>query len=127
MTENDPLRLSDSRWLDAAIAGYKTAVDVLDILRRQASRFQCPHCGKSLADCGLEMVAKTDDESLVRVTCAHCQDARLIAVALSSEVQVVAPSVRDEPVEGPQISVNDVLDVRLALGQHDGDLKSLIG
>jgi predicted RNA-binding Zn-ribbon protein involved in translation (DUF1610 family) len=102
-------------------------VDVLDILRRQASRFQCPHCGKSLADCGLEMLAKTDDESLIRVTCAHCQDARLIAVAFSSEIQAVAPPVRDEPVEGPQISTDDVLDVRLVLGQHDGDLNSLLG
>jgi hypothetical protein len=73
------------------------------------------------------MLAKTDDESLIRVTCAHCQDARLIAVAFSSEIQAVAPPVRDEPVEGPQISTDDVLDVRLALGQHDGDLTSLLG
>jgi hypothetical protein len=103
-------------------------VDVLDILRRQASRFQCPHCGKSLADCGLEMVAKTDDESLIRVTCVHCQEARLIAVALSPEVEAaVVPPVRDEPVEGAPITADEVLDVRLSLRQHNGDLKSLIG
>lgn len=74
------------------------------------------------------MVAKTDDESLIRVTCAHCQDARLIAVAFSPEVEeAVAPPVRDEAVAGPRITMDEVLDVRLAIGQHDGDLKSLIG
>ena len=74
------------------------------------------------------MVAKTDDESLLRVTCANCQDARLIAVAFSPEVEeAAAPPVRDEAVDGPRITMDDVLDVRLAIGQHDGDLKSLVG
>ncbi len=74
------------------------------------------------------MVARTDDQSLIRVTCAHCQDARLIAVAFSPEVEeAVAPPVRDEAGHGPPITMDDLLDVRLALGQHDGDLKSLIG
>ncbi len=103
-------------------------MDVLDILRRQAGRFQCPRCGKSLADCQLAMVAKTDDESLIRVTCGHCQDARLIAVAFSrAGEEATAPPVRDEPVSGPLIGMDDVLDVRLAIDQHAGDLKSLIG
>ena len=102
---------------------------MLDILRRQAGRFQCPKCGQSLADCQLEMVTQQDDQSLVKVTCTHCQDTRLIAVALAAE----APSapvieVRDQPVEdlGPPITGDDVLDVRLALAEYGGDLAGLL-
>jgi len=105
-------------------------VDVLDILRRQAGRFQCPKCGQSLADCQLEMVTHHDDQSLVKVTCAHCQDARLIAVAVAAETETATPmiDVRDEPTEdlGVPISPDDVLDARLAVSSHAGDLKSLL-
>jgi hypothetical protein len=102
---------------------------MLDILRRQAGRFQCPKCGESLADCQLEMVAHQDDQSLVKVTCAHCQDMRVIAVAVASEVEA-APviEVRDQPVEelGAPITNDDVLDARLALAGFEGDLASLL-
>jgi hypothetical protein len=102
---------------------------MLDILRRQAGRFQCPKCGESLADCQLEMVAHHDDQSLVKVTCVHCQDVRVIAVAIASEVET-APTieVRDEPVDqlGAPITTDDVLDARLALAGFDGDLTSLL-
>jgi predicted RNA-binding Zn-ribbon protein involved in translation (DUF1610 family) len=109
--------------------GNYDPVDMLDILRRQAGRFQCPNCGESLADCQLEMVVQQDDQSLVKVICAHCQDTRLIAVALAAE----APSapvieVRDQPAQelGPPITADDVLDVRLALAEYDGDLTALL-
>jgi len=74
---------------------------MLDILRRQAGRFQCPKCGQSLADCQLEMVAHHDDQSLVKVTCAHCQDVRVIAVAIATEAETapVIDNVRDQPVD----------------------------
>lgn len=104
-------------------------MDVLDILRRQAGRFQCPQCGKSLADCALEMVAQHDAQSLVKVTCVHCQDTRLIAVAIATETDPKpVVDVRDEPAAelGPAISTNDVLDARLALAGFDGDLKRLL-
>src|SRR5438093_12002078 len=103
-------------------------MDVLDILRRQAGRFQCPRCGQSLADCQLEMVTHHDDQSLVKVTCAHCQDTRVIAVAFAAETQTEAPviDVRDEPTanRGDSISADDDLDVRLALARHPRDPKS---
>jgi hypothetical protein len=102
---------------------------MLDILRRQAGRFQCPKCGESLADCQLEMVAHQDDQSVVKVTCAHCQDMRVIAVAVASEVEA-APviEVRDQPIEelGAPITNDDVLDARLALAGFEGDLASLL-
>lgn len=102
---------------------------MLDILRRQAGRFQCPKCGQSLADCQLEMVAHQDDQSLVKVTCAHCQDMRVIAVAIATEAEP-APviDVRDQPVDelGASITSDDVLDARLALAGFEGDLVSLL-
>ncbi len=102
---------------------------MLDILRRQAGRFQCPKCGESLADCQLEMVAHQDDQSLVKVTCTHCQDVRVIAVAVAAEATAVPViEVRDEPVDelGAPISTDDVLDARLALAAFEGDLASLL-
>jgi hypothetical protein len=102
---------------------------MLDILRRQAGRFQCPKCGQSLANCELEMVGQQEDQSLVKVTCGHCQDTRLIAVALAAEVPS-APviEVRDQPSDdlGAQITADDVLDARLALAGYDGDLAGLL-
>lgn len=81
-----------------------------------------------MADCGLEMIAHTDAESLVRVTCAHCQDTRMIAVQVQGPEEATArPSVLDEPLgTDPVISTDDVLDVRLELREHQGDLKSLL-
>jgi hypothetical protein len=83
-----------------------------------------------MVDCGLEMIAQHDDQSLVKVTCAHCQDTRLIAVAVATEAEPKVPAVdhRDEPAEelGPAISTDDVLDVKLALSEFGGDLKTLL-
>lgn len=102
---------------------------MLDLLRRQAGRFQCPKCGQSLADCELEMVAHQDDQSVVKVTCAHCQDIRLIAVAVAAETET-APviEVRDQPVDdlGAPITADDVLDARLVLAGYEGDLSGLL-
>ena len=105
-------------------------MDLLDLLRRQASRFQCPSCGESLKDCKLELVAQDGAESVVRVTCAHCQDDRLIGVALASEVQVTRPvvEVRDQPVDdSPALTVDDVLDLRLWLAGQGEDFLSRLG
>ena len=82
-----------------------------------------------MADCQLEMVVHRDEQSLVKVTCAHCKDERLIAVAIATETEdEPAIDLRDEPADdlGPAITADDVLDVRLALAEFDGDLKSLL-
>ena len=76
------------------------------------------------------MVAHHDEQSLVKVTCVHCQDTRLIAVAIATETEEM-PLVdhRDHPADdlGAAISSDDVLDARLALAGFEGDLKSLLG
>jgi hypothetical protein len=76
------------------------------------------------------MVAHADEQSLVKVTCGHCQDTRMIAVAIATETEVQAPTVeiRDQPTEelGGPITTDDVLDARLALASFDGDLARLL-
>ncbi|HYM51252.1 MAG TPA: hypothetical protein VET65_11875 [Candidatus Limnocylindrales bacterium] len=82
-----------------------------------------------MADCRLDLIAKTEAESLVKVTCAHCHDTRMIAVAVAGDVATAAPrvSVRDEPLTtDPVISADEVLDLRLLLRQHEGDFQSLL-
>jgi hypothetical protein len=102
---------------------------MLDILRRQAGRFQCPKCGQTLADCELEMVAEQEEQSVVKVTCAHCQDTRLIAVAFAAEAPAApAIEVRDQSVDelGAPLTTDEVLDARLALAGYGGDLAGLL-
>src|ERR1700737_2905535 len=124
LTPYSVLGLSDLLRLSPETRGYGDGVDMLDILRRQAGRFQCPKCGESLADCQLEMVAHQDDQSLVKVTCAHCQDVRGIAVAIAAEVET-APviEVRDQSVDdlGAPITTDDVLDARLGPAGYGGE------
>ena len=76
------------------------------------------------------MVAHHDDQSLVKVTCAHCKDARMIAVAFAAETETQAPvdDLRDQPTDalGAAIDTDEVLDARLALAGHQGDLASLL-
>jgi hypothetical protein len=76
------------------------------------------------------MVAHADEQSLVKVTCAHCQDTRMIAVAVAADAEPQAPivEVRDQPIDelGGPITSDDVLDARLALASFDGDLASLL-
>jgi len=76
------------------------------------------------------MVTHHDDQSLVKVTCAHCKDTRLIAVAFAAETDAETPliDIRDEPADelGAPINADEVLDARLALAGHEGDLASLL-
>src|SRR5438477_13147308 len=76
------------------------------------------------------MVAHADEQSLVKVTCGHCQDTRMIAVAIATETEAQAPAieVRDQPIDelvGP-ITTDDVLDARVALAGLEGDLAGLL-
>lgn len=110
-------------WLKATAGGYVLGVDLLDVLRRQASRLMCPACGVSLADCRLEWLSQSGEDSLVRVTCIHCSAERLVGVTQAVPA-LAGPSVRDQQVDPklPPISADEVLDVRLALRAHAGDL-----
>ena len=102
-------------------------MDLLDVLRRQASRLLCPNCGKTLADCRLELVGQTGDDSVVRVTCGHCNAEQLVGVT-QAPVAVATPSVRDQRVDPqlPPINRDEVLDAKLALAAYVGDLRGIL-
>ena len=76
------------------------------------------------------MVVHQEEQSLVKVTCTHCKDTRLIAVAIATETEPETPviDIRDQPAEelGPPITADDVLDARLALAGFEGDLTTLL-
>lgn len=97
------------------------------MLRRQAARYHCPDCGKTLANCGLDLVSGSDAEAVVRITCPHCEASHLVAVQAATVTAEPPPSVRDEPLPGrAPLTADDVLDARLALADHRGDLLSLL-
>lgn len=76
------------------------------------------------------MVVHHDEQSLVKITCAHCKDTRLVAVAIATETEPEAPviDIRDEPADdlGPAVTTDEVLDARLTLAGWDGDLNKLL-
>lgn len=76
------------------------------------------------------MVVHHDEQSLVKITCAHCKDTRLVAVAIATETEPETPviDIRDEPADelGPAVTTDEVLDARLALEGWDGDLTKLL-
>lgn len=81
-----------------------------------------------MANCEMEMVAQHDEQSLVKVTCSHCRDTRLIAVAVATEVEAPVDDVRDEPIDdrGSAITTDEVLDAKLALAGMGDDLSRLL-
>lgn len=101
-------------------------MDLLEVLRSQAGRYPCPRCGQSLADCGLELVSDSDAGAVVRVSCAHCEMTQLVGLQQATP-DADPVTILDQPIGGePPISADDVLDVRLALADHRGDLTSLL-
>ena len=81
-----------------------------------------------MADCELELVSRRDEESLIKVACRHCEDTRVIAVQVATEViPVNAEVVLDQaPGDAPALTTDEVLDARLALRSFEGDLKNLL-
>ena len=81
-----------------------------------------------MADCELELLSRRDNESLIKVACRNCEDTRVIAVQVAAEVTPANPeAVLDEaPGDAPALTVDDVIDVRLALRSFEGDFKSLL-
>ena len=110
-------------------------MDLVELLRSQARKYRCPVCGESMADCDIALLVQAGNQALVRVTCTHCQDANLLKIVIQAGepgdgVVVAAPEPRHEdgPISAdPALSVDDVLDAKLALDAWDGDVRNLFG
>lgn len=88
-----------------------------------------------MADCEINVLVQQGSHALVRVTCTKCSDVNLLKIVIQTgmvpegEAPVRREPQFDEPHAPAQapVSVDDVLDVRLALGSWDGDVRSLLG
>jgi hypothetical protein len=115
-------------------------MDLLELLRSQARRYRCAACGKSMADCDINILAQQGNRALVRVTCTSCNDENLLQIVFQGEGEEgTAPAAqprrrrrtieidegRPEAVE--PISSDELLDLHLMLRDHAGDFRALVG
>lgn len=122
-------------------------MDLLELLRSQAKRYRCAACGKSMADCDINILAQQGNRALVRVTCTSCNDENLLQIVFQTEGEgegepegeVAAPAAQrrrrrtppelDEgrPAIAEPISGDELLDLYTLLRDHSGDLRELVG
>jgi len=120
-------------------------MDLLELLRSQAKRYRCSACGKSMADCDINILAQQGNRALVRVTCASCSDENLLQIVFQSEGEgenegegeVAAPlaprrrrprlEIDEGRPESPEpISADELLDLHVLLRDHAGDFRGLV-
>jgi hypothetical protein len=117
-------------------------MDLLELLRSQARRYRCAACGKSMADCDINILAQQGNRALVRVTCTSCNDENLLQIVFQGEgeadgdegaVPAAQPRRRrptiDEgrPAVADPISSDELLDLHSFLADHSGGLTELVG
>ena len=114
-------------------------MDLLELLRSQARRYRCAACGKSMADCDINILAQQGNRALVRVTCTSCSDENLLQIVFQSEGEEgEAPAAQprrrrptleiDEgrPEALDPISSDELLDLHEFLAGHSGDFRGLV-
>lgn len=118
-------------------------MDLLELLRSQAKRYRCAACGKSMADCDINILAQQGNRALVRVTCTSCSDENLLQIVFQGEgiseadgdeaVPAAQPRRRrptiDEgrPQVSDPISADELLDLHNLLSDHSGGFSELVG
>ena len=117
-------------------------MDLLELLRSQAKRYRCAACGKSMADCDINILAQQGNRALVRVTCTSCSDENLLQIVfqsegLTEEDGAAAPAAQprrrrptiDEgrPEVSDPISSDELLDLHNLLDHHEGGFTELVG
>jgi hypothetical protein len=118
-------------------------MDLLELLRSQAKRYRCAQCGKSMADCDINILAQQGNRALVRVTCTSCSDENLLQIVFQGEGEAEgevaapaaparrrrrAPTIDEGRPEAPEpISSDELLDLHELLRDHSGDFRQLVG
>lgn len=117
-------------------------MDLLELLRSQAKRYRCSACGKSMADCDINILAQQGNRALVRVTCTSCNDENLLQIVFQSEGLAEAdgeavpaaqprrrrPTIDEGRPEGAEpISADELLDLHNFLDRHEGGFRELVG
>ena len=113
---------------------YTDLMDLTELLRSQAKRYNCANCSENMGDCAIKVLAQQGSRALVRVTCVACQDVQLLQIIFqsegdfgSSDDELLAP-LFDEgmpAVEHP-ISADELLDVHAFLSSFNADLRQLV-
>lgn len=117
-------------------------MDLLELLRSQAKRYRCAACGKSMADCDINILAQQGNRALVRVTCTSCNDENLLQIVFQSEGLTEEegeapaeaqprrrrPTIDEGRPDAPEpISADELLDLHNMLDQFEGGFRELIG
>ena len=110
-------------------------MDLPELLRSQARRYRCAACGKSMADCGINVLAQQGNRALVRVTCSGCQDENLLQIIFQTDGdfsdggdELMPAATIDEgmPAVTEPISADELLDVHALLADFDAGLRELV-
>jgi DNA-directed RNA polymerase subunit RPC12/RpoP len=116
-------------------------MDLLELLRSQARRYRCAACGKSMADCDINILAQQGNRALVRVTCTACSDENLLQIVFQGEGEAEAdenapaaqprrrrPTIDEGRPEVPEpISSDELLDLHSMLRDFSGGFRELVG
>ena len=101
-------------------------MDLQNLLRSQAKRYNCSECGENMAECHIHVLSYHGSRALVRVMCKNCRDEHLLQIIIQGDLTEVAEAVDEGlPKNLEPISADEILDLRGFLQQHVGDFKSL--
>lgn len=119
---------------------YTGGMDAESWLASELASFDCAACGQPYGQGHVRLIAQREELFFVDLSCEHCgsQAVAIVTIQIDGETATLeggelvrTRSDRHDPGEddafdGPPISVDDVLDVHLALEDFEGDVDELI-
>jgi hypothetical protein len=102
-------------------------MDLENLLRSQAKRYNCSECGENMAECHIHVLSYHGSRALVRVMCKNCRDEHLLQIIIQGDLAEVEEAVDEGMPENlDPITADEILDLRGILQQHVGDFRSLL-
>lgn len=106
-------------------------MDLIELLRSQAKRYRCTSCGKSMADCGINVLAQQGNRALVRVTCHACNDENLLQIIFQTDEDAVktrrVPAIDEGyPQHDGEINADEVLELHQLLQEDNVTFTELL-
>jgi hypothetical protein len=102
-------------------------VNILRFLREQAKNYDCSVCGTNHSQSEISILGKREGGWVVKVACSKCDTTiTLLVYAGGEKATTVAPATRRaKRIEGPPLTLDDVLDAHDLLGSYNGDAVAL--
>jgi hypothetical protein len=105
-------------------------VSIIEFIRDRARFYNCPVCGRSLKGCDVQVLSHEDERFHLQVTCAQCQVTFIVVLAIAGgaveEVESVPEPAEERAMPAEPISVDEIMDLHLALKGFQGTLTELI-